>query len=419
MFTSWTSLRFRLIPKSSAGVFVLCLFAFLLVAAASAKAAVPSYEVKGLQRTSAVFFDYIVHFCGEKGAIQSDSLRQCIYDFRIFSEVDVQKRSDGIFSVKVEERWTLLPMPMVYVSDDIRRYGVFVFESNFLGRGKILGGGLTASNGGQTYMLLYRDPAVDYSPVTLTLRSGFDSQNVYAFAGNIKAYGYKEDRQAISIAPGLQLNPYWAVSIEAEWMLKRLSDAGYGSVPNDYDTVDSGVRLQFKDTAYRLFFNEGLSAEFRLKQQIYKSDEEPKTFNFEALLSWEKGVFANQVFQLSGRAAALYGDDSRDLIRAGYLRGYRGIEANGLWLRKTLAFAFDYQIPVLTSSSGVWTVAPFVDLGWFTSTIDTSREAYQSFGVGTYYFIKRIALPGIGLIVGHNADYKGDFVAFSLGMALR
>ncbi|HCM40154.1 MAG: hypothetical protein A2070_07880 [Bdellovibrionales bacterium GWC1_52_8] len=385
----------------------------------SAGAATPAYEVTGLNRTTPAFFDHIIRFCSEKATLEAASLKQCVYDFRIFSSVEIEKSPEGKFHVFVQERWTLFPIPMMYVSNDIRRYGFFVFESNFLGRGKVFGGGLAVSNAGNTYFILYRDPAVNYSPFTLTLRAALDSQDVYAYAGKIKAYGYKEDRQGIVVAPGLRLNPYWSLSVEPEWVRRNFKSAGFDGTPDDYSTIDGGIRLQYQDTAYRLFFNEGFSADLRLKRQLYKSDDQARATTIESSVAWEKSAFFTHVFQFSGRIASLYGADPRDLIRTGYMRGYRGIEANGLWLRKTLALSFDYQIPLASVASGVWTLAPFVDLGWFKSTVDTSREAYQSYGLGTYFFISRIALPGMGLIAGHNAEYKGNFVAFFLGMPMR
>jgi hypothetical protein len=33
-------------------------------------------------------------------------------------------------------------------------------------------------------------------------------------------------------------------------------------------------------------------------------------------------------------------------------------------------------------------------------------------------FLKKIALPGIGINVGHNDNYLGDFVSVSIGFAL-
>jgi hypothetical protein len=76
----------------------------------------------------------------------------------------------------------------------------------------------------------------------------------------------------------------------------------------------------------------------------------------------------------------------------------------------------DYQIPIAKWDHGVVTVAPFADYGIYRAFFEGTGNNYLSHGIGAYYFINLINLPGIGLTAGVNEDFMGTFVAFQIGM---
>ena len=79
------------------------------------------------------------------------------------------------------------------------------------------------------------------------------------------------------------------------------------------------------------------------------------------------------------------------------------------------AASADYHVPVGKTRHGTFTVAPFVDYGAYKPFIADTGGNYSSYGVGGYFFINTINLPGVGLILGRNERFMGDFAAFQIG----
>ena len=104
--------------------------------------------VAGATRTKERFVESLVEKCLKKGdfrswdTVDAGALSQCISNSRLFRSVDVVVGAAEL-KVTVADRWTLIPVPYVYSSNDRRAAGLFVFESNLLGYGK------TVSVGGQ------------------------------------------------------------------------------------------------------------------------------------------------------------------------------------------------------------------------------------------------------------------------------
>ncbi len=97
-------------------------------------------------RTKEQFVESLVEKCLKKGdyrsweTVDAGPLSQCISNSRLFRSVDVVV---GVAEIKVtvDERWTLIPVPYVYSSNDKRTAGLFLFESNLFGYGKTLSAG--------------------------------------------------------------------------------------------------------------------------------------------------------------------------------------------------------------------------------------------------------------------------------------
>jgi len=47
--------------------------------------------------------------------------------------------------------------------------------------------------------------------------------------------------------------------------------------------------------------------------------------------------------------------------------------------------------------------------------IDNKTVNYHSYGIGSYFFLKKIAIPGIGLVIGTNTEYQDSFFKFTIG----
>ena len=137
-------------------------------------------------------------------------------------------------------------------------------------------------------------------------------------------------------------------------------------------------------------------------------------------LNSEKRIVLEQVLQVQGSGGYQGKGDERDLMRVGAERGFRGIPDSGAWVDRYLTLALDYQIPLWSSRIGTWTVAPFCDVGYLHQpTLEGSEEiTYSALGLGTYLFLRDLAIPGVGVYVGHNDTYQDYFFEVTIGFAI-
>jgi hypothetical protein len=97
----------------------------------------------------------------------------------------------------------------------------------------------------------------------------------------------------------------------------------------------------------------------------------------------------------------------------------RGIESKTTWAERYCTAAIDYQIPLKTFPSGALTMAPFTDRGRiFHRNGQLDYVDFYTVGGGIYFFLKNIALPGLGFEMGYNDQYQKEFFAFSAGIAM-
>ena len=128
--------------------------------------------VAGATRTKERFVESLAKKCLKKGdyrsweTVDAGALSQCISNSRLFRSVDVVLGAAEL-KVTVNERWTLIPVPYVYSSNDKRAAGLFIFESNLLGYGKTVSAGGSVATEGNSFSLMYSDPAVNFSDHTL------------------------------------------------------------------------------------------------------------------------------------------------------------------------------------------------------------------------------------------------------------
>ena len=78
------------------------------------------------------------------------------------------------------------------------------------------------------------------------------------------------------------------------------------------------------------------------------------------------------------------------------------------------AVGADWQIPLKHKDYGTWVAAPFFDFGSFNSDL-AGEGNYFAFGVGGFLYLKKIALPGLGIYAGHNNKFESGFVNFFMG----
>lgn len=379
-------------------------------------------SLEGAKRTKPRYVEALVKFCLEKGAyrtwesIDQTALGQCIKNSRVFASVDVAVTRPEI-KVTVSDRWTLLPIPSVYASDGKRSVGVFLFDSNSFGIGKIVGVGGAVSTEGNTFSLMYRDPWVMFTDFTFSAVASRSSTELNAYDRTSAIYAYKKKETGVHLSPGYRITPFTTCSVSLNYSNKQYLQVGAFPYPDAYISRGVGARLSYSNSDYKLFYNDGFSADIAWSRQMSRSDDRSKVSSTNVRLEWDQVLFEKHALQLGVQASSQSSDVGiGDVATHGRSRGFRGIQPSGLWAHQAVAGSIDYQIPIAHWGHGTVTVAPFVDYGTYKPLFAGAANDYTAYGVGAYYFINSINLPGVGLVVGNNKDFMGTFVTVSIGM---
>jgi outer membrane protein assembly factor BamA len=381
--------------------------------------------VAGATRTKERFVESLVEECLKKGnyrnweTVNAGALSQCINNSRLFRSVDVVVGAAEI-KVTIDERWTLIPVPYVYSSNDKRSAGLFLFESNLFGYGKTVAVGGSVATEGNSFSLMYSDPAVNFSNHTLSVMAFRSNAELDSYVMKDIHDGFNKNETGVFLSTGYKVTPSLELSLSLGYADRSYTQLDSFTTPEDYHATSVRGRVSYHNADYKLFYNDGLSGSITWLSQVHRSDGKEKLSQATASIQRDITLFSSHALQV-GMHGSIQSDNGNrgDVAMYGRARGYRGIEPNGLWTRRIIAVSADYQIPVAKTGQGTFTVAPFVDYGDYKPFVEGSGSNYTAYGIGAYYFVNLINLPGIGLVLGRNEQFMGNFVTFQIGMAFK
>ncbi len=368
--------------------------------------------VEGNQRTRQSYIEHLIKKCQIR---QKSDLEQCLLNSRIFSQVKV-KKSGADLLVNVQERWTLIPIPNIKSGSDGSSAGLFLMEGNFLGMGKMAIVGGSIGSGMSSYFAMYADRELFYSDWILRVLMAQMGQELDAYDGERVTYSYNESSASTwQLALGREI----ANHLTAVWQFMYLKSsfenlAGYAA-PKDNNVFLSGPELTYRNSDYRFYFNQGVNLKLEWMKQLDRTDGQQKGSKLSYQMGYQKNIWAQHALQLRLDGTWYFDESIGDIEKQGGRKSGRGIQENGLWARRLHLLSCDYQIPIASESYGTWTVAPFVEYGLYQAYYNPHNN-YLSYGAGAYLYLKEVAMPGMGLLVGRNERFLGDFVSFRIGM---
>lgn len=375
-------------------------------------------QFEGVERSDAGFLDGVVDRCRRSGMLDEPAaVESCVYDTKLFSRVEVTDGPDALI-VSVDERWTLIPLPVVRSSDGEIEGGVFLLETNLFGMGKLLvAGGLFGTRGSQIRVIA-RDPAIAYSDWTATLRFARQTTALRLEDGGAVLDAFEELAYRVEPTIGYQLTPWFELNASAAFVWRSYDGLDGYAAPTSLDDVSLGLGASLKQTRFRLYFDEGLRLAASGLRQVYRSDDtDDRAWLLTLAGSYQHQAWADHAVQLSVKAGAHIGGDARTAPRLGGGPGLRGVPVETGWSRRHAAVGLDYQVPVWRPSFGTLTVAPFVDGALIDlEARDAPRRLWQvAAGAGTYVFLSDVAFPGLGVVAGYEFASQSVFATVALG----
>ena len=392
---------------------------------------VVQFIVEGNGKTETAFIERKARAClGWQEAqnernVDTSTLRQCLINTRLFASVDVSRETvDGPIVIKVEDRWSVIPLPYIrFDAAGRRQFGFLLADSNLMGQGRFAMIGGSISDTQSNTMAVYPDPSVAESNFGLSFVASRAVSDVYPLGRDRheRLDGFHEERTTFVPSLGFALSQRWNSSFVMRRSLRRFSSKeGFpANELTDNVATSLGFALKYDATDFKFYFQEGLSGYVSGSTEMMRSDDVRHLRSLMLTVSSQKAVFGHHALQVMGQLYRSIGGNKSDLVRIGGARPLRGIPAQGALTAAYSAIGLDYQIPLRDAPQGTWTVAPFGDFGSMTPyAYAASRQQYGSWGVGTYYFLKKIAVPGVGFEMGRCSLYEGIFASFSLGVTM-
>ncbi|MBF0297739.1 MAG: hypothetical protein HQK51_03415 [Oligoflexia bacterium] len=371
--------------------------------------------IEGNKRTTNNHILFLIERCKKNNDL---TLKQCLMNSRLFSSVEITSskgRKQTEITIKVKERWTLIPIPEIKLSSDNKSFGAFIIESNFLGIGKMLFIGAKTGNVEKAFFFFYKDRNLFYSELTADAFFSKGSRNLKTYDKKDILYAFKESSQNISLRFGNNISHDLSANLGIQQANITYNEELYYHPPANYNFLSIGPELSYNQSNYKLYFNQGYSFRLNYLHQIHRSDNESKSAKIEYSFIDQNNIYSNHVFQFRFSGMNLINSNLRDSIKTGGNIGYRGVQSGGLWLKSSQNLSIDYLIPFSTPNYGTWVLAPFTDYCMYKAYFNNHTD-FLSTGIGSYLYLKNIALPGLGLVLGINKKFLNNFVSFSMGM---
>ncbi len=326
-------------------------------------------------------------------------LRQRVLNLRIFQEVHVTKRASDaglVLVVRVRERWTLIPLPILAASRGTEQAGVAVFESNLLGRRKFLAVSGIQSSRGPLAFVTYRDPSLVGTRALLAADLLVEDKVRERADGREVVYAFEDRRSDVSVRPGVLVGPRLAVRAGPFAVLRESRrDATFAAPPHAGPEIGLAADVEYEGQDYLDWFNVGPYVRASVRRSLPALGSERSFTRSQAQLAWSVPVLAGHAASLSVSALLAHGDPVLDAFGIGGRPGARGFRAEGLWVERGVTTTVDYQVPMWRAGWGTLTAIAFVDGG--VATWAGARTRWAAPGAGVRIYVRNFALPALGL----------------------
>lgn len=385
---------------------------------------IAAFRVEGLHRTRPGVVQQWLE-CALGGPLSTcdlPAIRERLYRLAIFSAVDValNERPAGVeIVVRVEEKWTLYPVPMLWYSRESQIAGLVLVEANLLGYNKGLAVGGAYSNRGWYTLLGYNDPNLAFTNLWGSLHAFLTSGLVENDApdGSIEQL-YGMTRFDVEYALGWtfwdRVTPTWNGAL-------RWARVGAAEIPGSQPAVDASVVVQafqiiYSDRRYRDLYDDGLrlSAEVQHAFPLGLGSPGYDDAIFDA--KWARpgplrGFLDVRAHAFVGSMPVVFEE------RLGGLDGSRTLPGSGLVAADRYAsLALAYQVPFLTLGLGTATGVVFGEVGRYARNAEPA-VTYGGPGAGLRFYLKRVAIPAFGVDAGYEVGSRR--VSFSIAVGYR
>ncbi len=369
-------------------------------AAAEQPVVVQGIEVEGNRRTSAA---YVRSLLGVEPGQPFDpaslpALEQRLLNQGIFRTVVISAEPEGsgaILRVRVREKLTVVPIPVVSASSGVFTIGGLLIDSDFLGEGKQAGFGILASNRGASGFVAYRDPSLRFSRWTAGVRLRAADTLHERFEGDSLTYRFRDRRLELGLQGGYRIGDSWTV--EAGWVERREEarpSGGFAPPPRAGTLHGPGLAVDLDATRHDDYLVRGVAGRLELRQGVRLGPGDRVVSQAWSTVTWSGRPWRDHGLSLEVSLDWVRGDPVLDAVQLGGAPGSRGFPTEGLWIQDAARAALEYQVPVWKPGWGVLTAVGLCDAGAVRWRGQDTQ--YLAPGVGFRVYLRNIAIPVVG-----------------------
>ncbi|RKI04958.1 FtsQ-type POTRA domain-containing protein [Corallococcus sp. AB038B] len=340
-----------------------------------------------------------------------DELKRRLMNLKLFTSVDVTTHAEGpgvALHVQVEERWTLLPIPIFSSSDGQWQAGLFAVESNLLGLNKMLVFGGLGGNRGGTLFTMFKDPGIAGSRWTGLVTLNASRTDRERRVNDVITDAFTDRRFDLSGTLGYQLTPELNVGAGLFSLTnKPLASAPGGAVPERGSVHGVTLMAEYLGQDFHFYFNEGLVARATYREGVRALGSARDLQQFSLSASYTLPVLGTHALTLTAAYSRTRGDPFLDAQLLGALTGSRGFTAATLWAETASTATLEYQVPLWSPRLATVTAHVFVDVGRVKWRDTLTR--YATPGVGVRVYLRDVAVPAVGLEAVRDPE-SGDIL---------
>jgi hypothetical protein len=372
-------------------------------------------EISGLERTRvSVIRDAMGVSEGELlSRFNADAFVQNIYRTGIFKKIEIGYRRSGDsvdILVKLDEKWTIIPIPFMKASNNGYGGGLFLSDANFMGYNKKLMTGFMYANTGWLGFMFFSSPSVSSSGIIYGLNAmggNNESRNTDIRENVFQRYKAKSYMTGADI--GYSFSPKFSVQLTGGSRGFIISD----DYPESFNRPDTaiysreGVKMAVNNTRLSAIRSVGfiMNSEFNVYHNHTRGGNDG---TFKTMINYSMMAFGSDVISAYTSFGAARADNLL-LDRIGGKPCFKSLPSEYIISNRYAGAGVSYEMLLKdTQSVGLYLLAQ-AEAGTFHRM--ESRGGYESFvgyGGGLKLYLKGVAFPAVSGEVMRN-QRTGDY----------
>lgn len=326
------------------------------------------------------------------------------------------KFEKGVLKIEIEDKWSIIPVPLISQSGDFYMRGVGFFENNFLGRLETLVPAVAWTNSGINYLLLYNSENF--------FSSNFGISSLVVHLNTLsRFYRHKVELTHFeSRATAFELTPnffYKNMVFKAGPIIFKKEVFLSNSQTPSQTFEGAGLRTRFNIKFYEQL--ETLFKGYYITANNYflKPENKGESIYFHGKIEFVSSypVFDEHFINFSENLGLTSAKTFYYNFSEGAHEGFRGYDGESLHMQRYAATMLQYQHHVWDKLYAV-TFFENTRSVLINPIFGGAHLNENTIGGGFRYYLKKITIPGINLEYGYNIQDKSSHIHFNVGLKL-